>query len=63
MTTQTKLTKKQALAQYKALNADFIKSEHKYPTTLNSDWQCYCDMLARDGKITEKQRMTWDNPF
>jgi len=26
-------------------------------------WNDYCDMLYKDGQITNKQRMNWDQPL
>lgn len=31
-------------------------------TTLRSDWVDFLDGLCRDGEITDKQRMNWDQP-
>ena len=27
------------------------------------EWGMYVDRLCRDGEVTDKQRMTWLNPF
>ena len=35
----------------------------KDKTAMRTEWGMYVDGLCRDGSITEKQRMTWVNPF
>jgi hypothetical protein len=45
-----------------AINAEEKKTGGKDMPMRREAWNNYIDMLRKDGKITEKQYMNWDQP-
>lgn len=59
------MTKKQAVKEYRQ---SLAITENHYPVKLDKvaircGWVDFVDMLAKEGRITEKQAQNWDNPF
>jgi hypothetical protein len=60
MSKMSKMTKVQAVKQFKEDNKEFLKSNSK--TTIRCVWNDYIDSLYEDNQITEKQAYNWDHP-
>lgn len=60
-----KLTKEEALNQYKEGFSDYIEEmkEKKDYEALKLSWNIYTDGLCRDGYLSLHQVNTWSNPF
>jgi len=59
------MTKVTVLANFKRDIRPGIIKRHglKDKTAMRTEWGMYVDGLCRDGSVTDKQRMTWLNPF
>lgn len=49
--------------QFKRENKDFIKAHKNDKVMLNLEWEFYCDMLCKNGQITQKQWQNLKNIF
>ena len=49
---------KKLAKEFKTLNKEFIEAHKDDKILLNYEWQCYCDMLCKNGEITQRQ---WQN--
>lgn len=63
MTTKIKITKLEALDQFKEMYADFLKENRDDKVAVRTAWNDYTDYLLKDGMITENQYNTWSQPF
>lgn len=59
----TKITKLEALDQFKEIYADYIKENKDDKIAIRTAWNDYTDMLLKDGILTENQYNTWSQPF
>ena len=57
-----KLTKEQAVKQFKETYADLYINRVDY-WTAQLVWTAYIDTLCKNNKITQKQLQTWKTPF
>lgn len=61
-----KITKAEALAEFRASWAEFVKNNPQWKgdtIAKREEWNYFTDVLQRDGYITEHQCNTWTNPF
>lgn len=63
MTTKIKITKLEALDQFKEIYADYIKENKDDKIAIRTAWNDYTDMLLKDGILIEDQYNTWSQPF
>lgn len=63
MTNKIKITKLEALDQFKEIYADFLKENWDDKIAIRTAWNDYTDMLLKDGILTENQYNTWSQPF
>lgn len=63
MTTKIKITKLEAIDQFKEIYADYIKENKDDKVAIRTAWNDYTDMLLKDGILTEDQYNTWSQPF
>lgn len=63
MTTKIKITKLEAIDQFKEIYADYIKENKDDKIAIRTAWNDYTDMLLKDGILTENQYNTWSQPF
>ena len=49
---------------FKEAVTDFVNIHNRFSDYwfMQECWECYKDSLARDNRITERQRYNWDNP-
>lgn len=49
---------------FKEAVTDFVNIHNQFSDYwfMQECWECYKDSLARDNRITERQRCNWDNP-
>lgn len=57
------MKKNDALAQFKATYPNFKAALKADYIAVKTEWDCFTDMLCKDGVITEKQYNTWLFPF
>lgn len=59
-----KMTKKEALAEFKSLYPPILRFNGKVDkVAMAEEWSNYTDSLCEDGRITLEQHESWDNPY
>ncbi len=60
------LTKAEALRDFREMWDDLLRREPRWrgdTIAKREEWNNYVDALQKDGRITQRQADTWDNPF